>query len=73
MSNTLLIRFPIIVSVYIVNRMHKVERRMIKTNAIYITLATAWNSTYTIQIKLDLSKLKAERCSQGRSITHKPQ
>ena len=33
MSNTLLIRFPIILSVYIVYRMHKVERRMVKTNA----------------------------------------
>ena len=32
-SNTLLIRFPIISSVYIVYRMHKVERRMVKTNA----------------------------------------
>ena len=32
-SNTLLIRFPIILSVYIVFRMHKVERRMVKTNA----------------------------------------
>ena len=34
MSNTLLIRFPIKLSVYIVYRMHKVERRMVKTNAI---------------------------------------
>ena len=33
MSNTLLIRFPIILSVYIVYRMHKVERRMVKTKA----------------------------------------
>ena len=32
-SNTLLIRFPIILSVYIVYRMHKVERRMVKSNA----------------------------------------
>ena len=30
-SNTLLIRFPIILSVYIVNRMNKVERMMVKT------------------------------------------
>ena len=32
-SNTLLIRFPIMLSVYIVYRMHKVEGRMVKTNA----------------------------------------
>ena len=32
-SNTLLIRFPIMLSVHIVYRMHKVERRMVKTNA----------------------------------------
>ena len=30
-SNTLLIRFPIILSAYIVYRMHKFERRMVKT------------------------------------------
>ena len=29
-SNTLLIRFPIMLSVYIVYRMHKVMRRMVK-------------------------------------------
>ena len=34
MSNTLLVRFPIMVSVYIVYRMYKVEKRMVKTNAI---------------------------------------
>ena len=34
-SNTLLIRFPIMLSVYIVYRMHKVERRMVKT--MYVT------------------------------------
>ena len=33
MSNTLSIRFPIMLSVYIVYRMHKVERRMVKTNS----------------------------------------
>ena len=33
-SNTLLIRFPIMLSVYIVYRMHKVERRMVKTSAL---------------------------------------
>ena len=33
MSNTLLIRFPIMLSVYIVYRINKVERRMVKTNA----------------------------------------
>ena len=32
-SNTLLITFPIILSVYIVYRMHKVEKRMVKTKA----------------------------------------
>ena len=32
-SNTLLIRFPITLSVYTVYRIHKVERRMVKTNA----------------------------------------
>ena len=32
-SNTLLIRIPIILSVEIVYRMHKLERRMVKTNA----------------------------------------
>ena len=32
-SITLLIRFPIILPVYIVYRMHKVERSMVKTNA----------------------------------------
>ena len=36
-SNTLLIRFPIILSVYIVYRMHKVERRIVKTNAMKFT------------------------------------
>ena len=33
MSNTLLIRFLIMLSVYIVYKMHKVERKMVKTNA----------------------------------------
>ena len=33
MYNTLLIRFPIMLSVYIVYRMHKVERRMVEINA----------------------------------------
>ena len=32
-SNTLLIGFPIMLSVYKVYRMHKVEERMVKTNA----------------------------------------
>ena len=32
-SNTLLIRFAIMLSVNIVYRMHKVKRRMVKTNA----------------------------------------
>ena len=32
-SNTLLIRFLIMLSAYIVYRMHKVERRMVKANA----------------------------------------
>ena len=32
-SNTLLTRFPIMLSVYKVYRMHKFERRMVKTNA----------------------------------------
>ena len=31
-SNALLIRFPIMLSVYMLYRMHKVERRMVKTN-----------------------------------------
>ena len=30
-SNTLLIKFPIMLSVYIIYRMHKVEGRMVKT------------------------------------------
>ena len=37
-SNTLLISFPIMLSVYIVYRMHKVMRRMVKWNAMSNTL-----------------------------------
>ena len=35
-SYTLLIRFPKMFSVYIVYRMYKVERRMVKTNTNYV-------------------------------------
>ena len=56
MSNTLLIRFPIILSVYIVYRMHKVERRMVKTNAMN-TQGHKIQATYNNVIMSALVKL----------------